>query len=522
MKTGPTNTNVRIHEAILGYAASNPGRSAITSEDGSVSYGELRATVLDLADVIVRDTQPDSRIAVASAKTPETVVAMLSVLAAGRSYVPVDTGLPRERREFVLADAGCDLLLADTSAVDPDSWGIRVRPVSVDRHTVASSSPSLPSVTPDDEAYVLYTSGSTGTPKGVVITHRNASAFVTWAGNEFPLTADDRVAVHAPLHFDLPVYDLYVGLSSGAQLFFVPERTSLFPQALLDFLRDNSITSLYAVPSALTAMVNRASLGRVGLPALEQLLYAGEEFRPDPLRRLWQALPNAAVANLYGPIETNVVTSHRVRRGDLRARRIPIGRPTTTARIELLDECGGMVEEGSAEGEIVVSGDCVTPGYLNRPDLTKAALTTLATPDGPRTFYRTGDLAHRDRDGTLHLLGRRDGMVKTRGYRVEIGEIESVLASHPDVADVAVLAEPDPVATHLLRALVVPRRKAADALKRELVRHTRATLPGYMVPSGVYLVQDLPRTSTGKIARTELSATLSTCRSDGAKGDDTE
>src|SRR5207302_310685 len=218
------------------------------------------------------------------------------------------------------------------------------------------------------------------------------------------LRPDDQVAVHAPLHFDLPVYDLYVGLAAGATLHLVPERVAFFPQALLRFLTERKVSHLYAVPSALTALVNRSTLTDHGAPARRPL--------------------------------------------------------TARSRIEL----------------------------------------------GGRRFYRTGDIARRDEDGVLHLLGRRDGLVKTRGYRVELGEVEAIVGTHPDVAEVAVLAEPDPELTNRLHAVVVPTQEHDDdsELVDRLVRHCRDRLPGYMVPSRIHVLASLPKTSTGKIARAEL------------------
>lgn len=449
---------------------------------------------------------------------------MLAVLAAGRSYVPIDPGAPTDRQRFIIADARCKIAVAEPGgpadqlpipvihpAEEGDSPG-------TDGHAASSvpdfgQTPATAGTEPnrtDSEAYVLYTSGSTGTPKGVIITHRNARAFVRWAARAFPVTAGDQLAVHAPLHFDLPVYDIYAGLAGGATLHLVPELVALFPQALYRFLAERSISHLYAVPSALTALVNRSTLCRDGLPALRSLLYAGEEFRPQPLHALMTALPKARIANLYGPIETNVITSWRLVGPPGGDARVPIGYPVTGVQLGLLQEDGRAVLLGAAEGEIVVSGDCVSPGYLGRSDLTAASRIVL--PTGPAastataTFYRTGDFARRDVDGLLHLLGRRDGLVKTRGFRVELGEIESVVGAHPAVAEVAVVAEPDAALTNRLHALVVARHEGADIAG--IIAHCRQRLPSYMIPSQVRLVADLPKTSTGKIARAELGRLL--------------
>ncbi|MEU4559503.1 amino acid adenylation domain-containing protein [Actinoplanes sp. NPDC023936] len=470
-------------------AARRHGDATAIAGDVPVTYTDLIAAASRLATRLNAQAPPGRPVAVLSAKRPSTVVAFLAVLATGRAYLPVDPAMPADRRAFILRDAGCGLVLAG-GGDDLSGCGVPVLTLPADPRDIATGDrPSEPApIDPDSDAYLLYTSGSTGTPKGVRITHRNAAAFVGWAAGAFPLKPEDAVAVHAPLHFDLPVYDLYAGLSAGATLHLVDERTALFPQALLDFLRRRRITALYAVPSALTALIHRTDLADAPLDALRQLLYAGEEFRPEPLARLWAALPNCEVANLYGPIETNVITSYRLDRADLTRSRIPIGHPAGDVSLRVADD-----------GELLVAGDCVTPGYLNRPELNEKAFRTI----GGRRFYRTGDHVRRDPDGLLHLLGRRDGLVKTRGYRVELGEVESAIGRHPGVAEVAVIARPDDRLTHTLHAFVAGREGGA-VTAGAVLRHCREQLPGYMVPATVAIRSALPRTSTGKIARAEL------------------
>jgi amino acid adenylation domain-containing protein len=529
-----------IHERFWARAQADPDRVAFVDRDGaSLSYGEAARQVDNLARFLTGRLPPGTRVAINMRKSVRPIVVMLACLRAGLTYVPVDAASPLPRRRFIVEDSGSRALVLDEASAgewrkdrealdgldlilgpadgpettepadDPETAEPADGPETAERadldEATSADGTAAParSAEPDDLAYILYTSGSTGEPKGVQITHRNAAAFVEWAIEYTGLRPGDRVAVHAPLHFDLPVLDLYAGLASGAAVHPIDEKTALFPQALYRFLRDRRITVLYAVPSALIALRNRSGLAEDGLPDLRLLLYAGEEFHPGPLRRLVEVLPGTSVHNLYGPIETNVVTALEIRPEHLDRRRIPIGRPISGIRIFLVGEDGAVITEPEHEGEILVSGPSVTPGYLNRPERTAAARHRLRADGETFECHRTGDWATWDEDGILNFLGRRDGLVKTRGFRVELGEIEAILLDHPRVVEAAVIAVPDPDATNLLYGYVVGER-GAEPDQSELAGWCRERLAPYMVPARIELRPDLPRTGTGKISRRSL------------------
>lgn len=512
-----------------------PQRVAVEDPTGvAISYHQLDVAADRVREELARlGVASGDRVGFCFPKSIASIVSIHGILKAEAAYVPVDPEAPASRNAYILSDCAVRVVLVGESLAPPlreELERLGSRPTILvlgetsgsparclkppgDASGQASDPISGPISDPasnSDLAYILYTSGSTGRPKGVMISHANAVSFLDWCSDTFRPTAEDRFSSHAPLHFDLSVLDVHLAMKHGSTLILIEEGVGKDPARLAPYIAERAITVWYSAPSILCFLSQFGKLERYDFRRLRLVLFAGEVFPIKHLRAFQRQIPAPRYFNLYGPTETNVCTFHEIPRHipDQRLEPYPIGKTCGDLETRVVSERGPTqrwqaVAPGEA-GELCVRGQAVTRGYWNLPRETERAFLQGDSGDSSGgSWYRTGDLVREDENGDYLFLGRRDRMIKRRGYRIELDEIEYGLYQHPAIEEVGVVAFADASGEVRIRAAINHQSDKPSVL--ELKRFLKDHLPAYMTPDRFQFLDALPRTSTGKIDYRKLS-----------------
>ena len=491
-----------------------PGKTAVVDAERNVSatYNELQKQAEAVREHLAAAGVADGdRVGICMPKSIGSLAGLFGALRAGAAYVPVDCTAPAVRSALIFNDCAVRAIIVAGHLAEGLCEGLgegryrnageldSLSPYGVPAVLLVAEShadQTFEGVDTSNLAYILYTSGSTGKPKGVMHTHASALAFIDWCSELFAPNADDCFSSHASFHFDLSILDIYVCIKHGAKLVLLGESLGKQPSKLAAVILSERITIWYSTPSILRLLTEYSQDAQHNLVALRVVFFAGEVFPVKHLRAVMAMWPKPRYLNLYGPTETNVCTYYEVPSSfpEERTEPFPIGKDCSGDVCMVADENNQEVPRGE-EGELYVKGGSVMRGYWNLPQRNAEAF--FVDKDGGR-WYKTGDVVQINEDGDYEYLGRRDRMVKRRGYRVELGEIEAALYSHESISEAAVVATPDVENGVVIRAFLNWSGEKSPSLIA-MKQFCSKKLPLYMIPDKFIPVETLPKTSTEKV-----------------------
>ena len=503
-----------------------PNKEAFRYGKETLTFSELDLKSNQLANYLVDSgVVKGDRVAIYMHRCLETAIAMYGILKSGAAYVPLDSSAPHKRTRFLIDDCGIEFMLttekqkkklnklyeestplkkvigiAEHQTISCVDWGtIFSAPLENYRKT---------EILGQDLAYIMYTSGSTGAPKGIMHTHNSGLAYAKLSANLYGLHSDDRLANHAPLHFDVSTFAYFGGPLVGATTTIVSDAHTKMPVSLAALIAAEKISVWYSVPLALSQLVQTETLNDYDFSSLRWVLFAGEVFTIKYLKELVNCWPHANYSNIYGPAETNQCTNYNFDASTVIGDYLPIGKVWENTEYKIISSEDKEVPVGEA-GQLAVRSATMMLGYWNNETLTQNSFYKKKIADNlTHVFYRTGDLVKKDKNGDLLFLGRADRQVKIRGYRIEIDEVEAVLGQHEKVKEAAICVIENSKGEKQLLAAVLLKIGVHIEIN-ELMGYCRSQLPVYALPSEISILDDFPRTGSGKIDLTKIKELLS-------------
>jgi len=515
--------DLHIHSAFERQAARTPDRTALVFRGEKIPYWRINEDANRLAHYLIKKgVGPGNLVGVSIERSPELTVALLGVLKTGAAYVPLDPSYPLQRLASTLEDARAECVLSNNGIgkILPDTVRNLIL-LDSEAGPIRNESPLNPvmnimGLSRVERAYVLYTSGSSGRPKGVEGTHRGAMNRMGWMWERYPFKAGEVCCQKTNVGFVDSVWEIFGPLLAGVPSVILPQEAVLDPEELLQILSEQRVTRVVLVPSLLRALLEHAPNLEERLPRLKLWSCSGEVLTWELARRFRKGYPGAKLLNIYGSSEVAAdVTWHEVREEEEDAQStvsVPIGRPISNAQVYVLDRNLNAVPVG-VRGEIYVGGDGLALGYWQQPEMTgERFVPNPIAPERSDRLYRTGDLGRWRSTGEIEYLGRMDGEVKVRGMRIDLGEIETVLASHRSVEEAVVELSGEGAEQRLVAYVVAGEAGTPSA--RELRRHVRSKLPEHMAPASYVRVEELPLLPSGKVNRRALAGLAGVALSD--------
>ena len=508
-----------LYESVDHWAEHAPDKDAFCCLDQSITYRQLSHFSSRLAGVLMANgIKRGDRVGVFLAKSLESMIAIYGIMKAGAAFVPLDPAASSDRLVGMIEHCGISCLISHPD-MQPKLHGILAASdditciigvpgadtpnvQTVDWDQVAQSPIATPAqIIADDIAYIMYTSGSTGTPKGITHTHASGLAYAYAITDLYDVQPSDRFGNHAPLHFDISTFDYFAAPLRGATTVIIPEPYMKMPASLSELMEKERLTLWFSAPNALIQLLLNGALETRDLQSLRWVIFGGEPFPPKYLRALMAQWPKARFSNSYGPAEVNMCSYYHIDAPLAKdADAIPIGRMWDIAEGLIVDEMDCPVAAGT-QGELLVRAPTRMQGYWNAPELNARCFYTRPVSTGINdVFYRTGDIVVDAGENRLMFLGRKDRQIKLRGYRIELDEIEFVLATHPVVEEAAAYI----TASGACIEAAVTVNTGSELNTTELTEYCIAKLPTYAIPKTIRIIKAFPRTTSQKIDRRTL------------------
>lgn len=521
-------TSTLLHDNLRATAERTPTRPASRCGAAEVDYQTLDVISNQIARMLHQcGAKKGDRVGILLDRSLEVAFAVYGTLKAGVVYVPIDPLSPAARIQHIVENCGITHLITAPNKArfikdsiqsldhvryvlgcDTPEWETSREPhlphfISwPEIRDLAQSSFHAPAMRSDDLAYIMFTSGSTGLPKGMMHTHGSGHAYARIAAETYSISADDRVGNHSPLHFDISLLGYFAAPLAGATTIIIPEAHARMPASMSQLAADEQLTIWYSVPFALIQLLTRGALEERDLSSLRWVLFAGEPFSPRQIRELMDRWPQAQFANVYGPAEVNQCTLYVVPKTLIGTEAsIPIGDVWADTDRLILRANDTPATSGEI-GELLIHSPTMMEGYWNQPELNSKCF--FKDPIDQKLFFRTGDRVSMDNTSVLHYHGRADRLVKIRGNRIELDEVEATILKHPRVEEAAVyILESGTENERLELALSVENAQAQD---EDVFRsYLEERLPRFAVPDRIIFPSSFPRTASGKIDRMKMA-----------------
>ena len=489
------DSNKKLYQLLDTSAGKFPDAIALRFGNKQISYSDLKRSAEQLQKKLsdVHITAAD-RIAIYTHKSIDFVIAQFAILKTGAAYLPIDANAPVDRNNYIIENCEAKAIIIHKSFYDSFKANYSlVLELENDLLLIRSTKKNLKR-SPEDLAYILYTSGSTGKPKGVMYSNAAALEFINWSSGIFHPSSDDCFSSHAPFHFDLSIFDLFVSIKHGAKLILINDQVAKQPLLLAQLISEEKITIWYSTPTILNMLANYGKMQKYDYRSLRLVLFAGEVFPVNQFLHLKQYWNTPEYYNLYGPSETNVCTYYKIPDEIKETIAFPIGKCCEHYKSKILKN------ENSTSGELCISGTGIMLGYWQLEEQNKKSFLTS---DKNNIWYKTGDLVESDSNENYIFKGRIDRMVKRNGYRIELSEVEQTLHQHPAIIETAVIATAGDENATIITAFVKcesPEWESIIKMKEYCIKY----LPVYMIPDNFIFLRSLPQTASNKIDYQQL------------------